>query len=84
MLSQINEIVVCPDVLDGTPVFRGTRVPFDGLIDYLESGETIDDFVRDYPSVTREQAARALSEAMHTAEQLASESLAWVSMFMYG
>jgi uncharacterized protein (DUF433 family) len=76
MTSQIQEITVSPDILGGTPVFRGTRVPFDGLIDYLEAGETIDAFVRDYPSVTREQAGYALAEAMHTAEQLASESLA--------
>jgi len=71
MDSQIQEITISPDILGGTPVFRGTRVPFDGLIDYLEAGETLDDFVRDYPSVTREQAAHALAEAMHTAEQFA-------------
>jgi uncharacterized protein (DUF433 family) len=72
MNSQIQEITISPDILGGTPVFRGTRVPFDGLIDYLEAGETIDDFVRDYPSVTREQAANALTEALHTAEQLSN------------
>ena len=53
MNSHIKEISVSPDILGGTPVFRGTRVPFDGIIDYLEAGLTIDDFVRDYPSVTK-------------------------------
>jgi uncharacterized protein (DUF433 family) len=67
MDTQMKEITASPDILGGTPVFHGTRVPFDGLIDYLEAGESIDDFVRDYPSVTREQAACALAEAMHTA-----------------
>ena len=76
MNPSISEITVSPAILGGTPVFRGTRVPFDGLIDYLEAGETIDDFVRDYPSVTREQAVSAMLKALHTAEQFASESLA--------
>jgi uncharacterized protein (DUF433 family) len=76
MNTHIREISVSPDILGGTPVFRGTRVPFDGIVDYLEAGMTIDDFVRDYPSVTRDQAARALAEALHTAEELASESIA--------
>ncbi|MEK6786663.1 MAG: DUF433 domain-containing protein [Nitrospirota bacterium] len=45
-----------PDVLGGTPVFTGTRVPVQMLIDYLEGGETIDDFLEGFPTVTREQA----------------------------
>ena len=44
-----------PDVLGGTPVFSGTRVPVQTLIDYLEDGETIDDFLEGFPTVTREQ-----------------------------
>jgi uncharacterized protein (DUF433 family) len=44
-----------PDVMGGTPVFRGTRVPAQTLIEYLEAGETIDDFLESFPSVTREQ-----------------------------
>ncbi|HWF43570.1 MAG TPA: DUF433 domain-containing protein [Candidatus Kapabacteria bacterium] len=76
METQIKEITASPEILGGTPVFRGTRVPFDGLLDYLEAGKTIDNFVEDYPSVTREQAAQALAEALHTAEHIASESLA--------
>jgi len=76
MDTQIQEITSSRDILGGTAVFRGTRVPFEGLIDYLEAGDTIDDFVRDFPSVTRAQAARALAEAGHTAEHLVNANLA--------
>jgi uncharacterized protein (DUF433 family) len=44
-----------PNVLGGTPVFLGTRVPVQTLLDYLEGGESIDDFLDGFPSVTREQ-----------------------------
>ena len=44
-----------PDILGGTTVFEGTRVPVQTLIDYLEDGETIDDFIEGFPTVTREQ-----------------------------
>ena len=44
-----------PDVMGGTPVFRGTRVPVQTLIDYLEGGESIDDFLQGFPTVTRDQ-----------------------------
>lgn len=50
-------------VLGGEPVFRGTRVPFKALIDYLEGGETLDKFLEQYPSVSRELAVAALEEA---------------------
>ena len=76
MDTQIREITASPDILGGTPVFRGTRVPFEGLIDYLESGDTIDDFVIDFPSVTREQVVRALAEIGHTTEELVSANIA--------
>ena len=52
-----------PEVLSGTPVFVGTRVPFRTLIDYLESGSTLAEFLEDFPTVTREQAVAALDEA---------------------
>jgi uncharacterized protein (DUF433 family) len=52
-----------PGVLSGEPVFRGTRVPFKALIDYLEGGETLDDFLEQYPTVSREAAIAALEEA---------------------
>jgi len=52
-----------PEIVSGTPVFVGTRVPARALIDYLEGGETIDEFLDDYPSVSREQAIAFLEEA---------------------
>ena len=48
------------DVLGGTPVFSGTRVPVGTLIDYLEAGDRLDDFLKDYPSVSRKQALNVL------------------------
>ena len=52
-----------PDILGGALVFVGTRVPVDALIDFLEGGETIDDFVENYPGVSREQVFAFLEEA---------------------
>lgn len=52
-----------PDVMGGTPVFRGTRVPVQTLLDYLEAGESIDDFLDGFPSVTREQVIAFLEQA---------------------
>jgi uncharacterized protein (DUF433 family) len=52
-----------PDILSGTPVFAGTRVPVQALIDYLEGGETIDDFLAGFPTVRREQLVTFLEEA---------------------
>jgi uncharacterized protein (DUF433 family) len=52
-----------PHILSGTPVFAGTRVPVQALIDYLEGGETIDDFLTGFPTVRREQVVAFLEEA---------------------
>jgi uncharacterized protein (DUF433 family) len=52
-----------PEILGGTPVFVGTRVPVDALIDFLEGGDTIEDFLENYPGVSREQAFAFLEEA---------------------
>jgi len=52
-----------PEILGGTPVFVGTRVPVQSLFDYLEGGETLDEFLRQFPSVKREQAIGALDMA---------------------
>ena len=52
-----------PEILSGTPVFVGTRVPAQSLFDYLEGGDTIDEFLRQFPSVRREQALAALEMA---------------------
>ncbi len=55
-----------PEILGGTPVFFGTRVPLQTLFDYLEGGETLDEFLRQFPSVSREQAVAALEMAKET------------------
>jgi len=52
-----------PEILGGTPVFVGTRVPVQSLFDYLEAGETLNEFIRQFPSVNREQAIAALELA---------------------
>jgi len=52
-----------PDILGGTPVFRGTRVPFQALVDYLEGGHTLDEFLDDFPTVSRDLAVQALDQA---------------------
>lgn len=52
-----------PDILGGTPVFLGTRVPVKTLLDYLEAGSPLDEFLDHFPSVTREQAVAALELA---------------------
>ena len=59
----MNVIVKNPDILGGTPVFRGTRVPVQTLFDYLEGGETLEDFLQGSPTVTRESAVAALEGA---------------------
>jgi uncharacterized protein (DUF433 family) len=65
MMVPPNESVIVrdPEILSGEPVFRGTRVPFQALLDYLEGGETIDEFLIDFPGVSRDSAIAALEEA---------------------
>ena len=52
-----------PDILGGTPVFSGTRVPVRTLMEHLEAGDRLDDFLEDFPTVSREQALKALDLA---------------------
>jgi uncharacterized protein (DUF433 family) len=52
-----------PQILGGEPVFRNTRVPFQALIDYLEGGQSLDEFLSDFPTVTRDAAISSLEEA---------------------
>ena len=52
-----------PEILGGTPVFVGTRVPVQSLFDHLEGGDTIDDFLEGFPSVRREQVIAVLEES---------------------
>lgn len=56
-------IVRDPEVMNGTPCFRGTRVPFKNLMDYLEGGHPLSEFLRQFPTVTHEMAVQALEEA---------------------
>jgi uncharacterized protein (DUF433 family) len=60
-MSRLRDIVhTDPNILGGTPVFVGTRVPIQSLFDYPEGGETLDEFLRQFPSVKRDQAVAAL------------------------
>ena len=59
-------ITTSPDIQSGTPVFAGTRVPVKNLFDYLKGGDTIDEFLEDFPSVKKEQILKLLSLAEHT------------------
>jgi len=52
-----------PEIMGGTPVFVGTRVPFQTLLDYLEGGDPLGEFLEDFPTVSREQAVAALEQA---------------------
>jgi len=51
-----------PEIMGGTPVFRGTRVPVQTLLDYLEEGDSIDEFLKGFPTVSQKQAVAALEE----------------------
>ena len=64
MATVSNSVIVQdPEIHSGEPVYRGTRVPFQTLLDYLEGGETLDEFLEQYPGVSRENAIAALEEA---------------------
>ena len=66
-MLQLDQIVHRdPDILGGTPVFHGSRVPIRSLFDYLEGGDTLDEFLRQFPSVQREQAIALLELARET------------------
>ena len=56
-------ITIDPDILGGTPVFKGTRVPVKTLFDYLESNYTLEEFLACFPSVTRDMACRLLERS---------------------
>ena len=60
----MDSVITCDDeILSGTPVFRSTRVPIKNLIDYLEAGDNLDEFLDDFPSVSRGQAIQTLELA---------------------
>ena len=61
---MVRPVISCnPEVMGGTPVFAGTRVPVQTLLDYLEAGDSIDEFLEGFPSVSREQAIEFLEQA---------------------
>ena len=63
MEPKVSVIIRDPEILGGIPVFRGTRVPFKNLLDYLEGDHTLDEFLEEFPSVTRQAAIAALEHA---------------------
>lgn len=60
---QNHVVTISPDIQGGVPVFSGTRVPVKNLFDYLQGGDSIEDFLLDYPSVTKEQVSTLLALA---------------------
>jgi uncharacterized protein (DUF433 family) len=63
MSQDISVISTSPDIMSGTPVFAGTRVPIATLFDYLKAGESVDDFLEGFPTVKREAVVCLLEEA---------------------
>ena len=63
-MQVFNDLITCnPRIMSGTPVFKNTRVPIKNLIDYLEAGDNLGEFLEDFPSVSRMQAVQALELA---------------------
>jgi uncharacterized protein (DUF433 family) len=74
MAKRLSVIHSDPDILGGIPVFVGTRVPVQNLIDCLEAGDSLDEFIDSFPSVTRDQAVAALEIAREALEESAHSS----------
>lgn len=74
----MNSIFVTadPEVMSGAPVFKGTRVPLQTLIDHFEAGITIDDFMEGFPTVSREHIHAFLNESVQHAKQLVAHEAA--------
>ena len=62
-MKRSSVVKIDPEIMSGTPCFAGTRVPARTLFDYLEGGDTLEDFLEDFPTVSREQAISLLAEA---------------------
>ncbi|HJU15158.1 MAG TPA: DUF433 domain-containing protein [Stellaceae bacterium] len=62
-MEKLNVVEISPEIMHGTPVFAGTRVPIKTLFDYLKGGDTITDFLEDFPTVSQEQAVEVLETA---------------------
>lgn len=65
-------VLISKDIMGGTPVFAGTRVPIQTLVDFLAAGDTIDDFIDGFPTVSRDQVIRYLEQAEAQMEKLAA------------
>ena len=76
ILIEDELIVKSPEIMSGTPVFKGTRVPIKNLTDYLEAGDSLDEFLDDFPSVSREQAIAVLHLAFQPLIDLDYENIA--------
>ena len=75
---KYGPINIDPETMGGTPVFSGTRVPIQALFDYIGTGETLDEFLENFPSVNRESAIRVLEMAKKsiTTEKILDENFA--------
>ena len=62
-MKKKTVVVIDPDIMSGEPCFAGTRVPVRALLDYLEGGDTLDDFLEQYPTVSRQQTIAFLEQA---------------------
>lgn len=73
-----GQVSIDPEIMSGTPVFKGTRVPVQNLFDYLEGGDDLAEFLDDFPSVSKEAALAILQMAKHTltSEKLLNENFA--------
>ena len=72
MVMEQSIVSISKGVMGGTPVFAGTRVPIQTLIDFLTAGDTIDDFIDGFPTVTREQVVEYLKQAETEMERVAA------------
>ena len=62
-MKKVSVVKIDPEIMSGTPCFAGTRVPARALFDYIEGGESLEDFLEDFPTVSRKQAIAFLEEA---------------------
>lgn len=75
---KYGQISIDPEIMSGTPVFAGTRVPVQTFFDYMEGGDSLEDFLEDYPSVSKEAAIEVLEMAKQslTSEKILNENFA--------
>ena len=81
MLTQV--VVSDPEIMNGTPCFQGTRVPFKNLIDYVEGGQSLGEFLQQFPSVSREKAVQALEQAKESLLAQIARKYCWTSAYQW-